>query len=141
MKKLRVNPEKKVIVESKRNRSVEVLREGRTGRAPFEGISYDTDLIKKYFYHLTNLKAEKVIPIKDGEISGYLGSIKVDSPKSREISLFKKFNEISGFFVLDSNSPEFLYEFDASIEGLFNISAQDFWDKRVFKSPKTFLDI
>ena len=134
-KKLVVSEVESVLISSKRNRPVTISKLGTTKQSPFPGIEYLENRINDYFTFLETRVAKKVRRIKsDDEFGGFYGSISVNQDKKKEFSLFKLLNNQEGFYVVDSVHPNFVYEFESNIENLFKVTAQDFWDKRIFKS-------
>ena len=134
-KKLAVSGVDSVLISSKRNRPVTISKLGTTKQSPFLGIEYLENRINDYFTFLETRVAKKVRRIKsDDELGGLYGSIVINKKVKKELSLFNLLNNKEGFYVVDSDHPNFVYEFESNIENLFKVTAQDFWDKRIYKS-------
>ncbi|MBT6325797.1 MAG: hypothetical protein HOJ35_07495, partial [Bdellovibrionales bacterium] len=101
----------------------------------FNDLNYDQNKISSFKQGLLSLEAEEVFLIENLSVLGNkISEIRVTfQDKVKTISLYRKFNELSGYFAVFDNE-NILYELEGENAKIFFVNVQDFWVKSIWKT-------
>lgn len=129
---------KSVEITNLRNRSFFVdFKKGVTTPKILKGLSPNIEYYQIFITALLSTQAKNIFhPARLKKLSKNIASIKLDLGKKMELTLFRKYGDMSGFFVRTSMENT-VFEVDQNMVRLFYSNVQDFWDRRIL--PAFFL--
>ncbi|MCY4523723.1 MAG: hypothetical protein OXB84_03180, partial [Halobacteriovoraceae bacterium] len=97
----------------------------------YPNLHYNSDAFVKFQEFIGDMRGNKSFhPYLPGKLREKLASIKLHSGnKEYELKLFRRYGELSGYFVTTS-FDKVLYELAGKETVVFFLNVQDFWDKR-----------